>query len=251
MLWNRSTVFAEAMRAPEEKRYYQRMAKPKKHRMVRTVLSVILVVVALLVILVGGTNLAVVKGGSNHIVRAEEAKQHQAECILVLGASVLPDGHPSGILQDRLDVGIELYKAGVAPKIVMSGDNGSESYNEVLAMKNYAISQGVPGEDIFCDHAGFSTYESMYRAKSIFGVERMVVVTQTYHLYRALYAANGLGIDAIGVHSDLRQYQNQPFFDMREIPARTKDFFQTLFKAPFAFDGESISLEQSGDITEK
>lgn len=209
-----------------------------------------LAVIVLLILFVVGTNAAVVIKGGSKIVAAEEAKQHQPECILVLGASVLPSGEPSTILKDRLDVAIDLYHAGVAPKMIMSGDNGSENYNEVLAMKNYAIAQGVPSEDIFCDHAGFSTYESMYRAQSIFGVDRMVVVTQTYHLYRALYAAQGLGIDAVGVNSDVRAYQNQRFFDMREIPARTKDFLQTLFKAPVAFDGEYIDLDQSGDITE-
>ena len=132
----------------------------------------------------------------------------------------------------------------------MSGDNGTESYNEVLAMKNYAISKGVPSEDIFCDHAGFSTYESMYRAKHVFGVERMIVVTQTYHLYRALYAANGLGIDAVGVESDLHTYGGQPMFDLREIPARTKDFFQTLIANPSKFVGDPISLNGSGDDVE-
>ena len=117
-------------------------------------------------------------------------------------------------------------------------------------MKNYAISKGVPSEDIFCDHAGFSTYESMYRAKHVFGVERMIVVTQTYHLYRALYAANGLGIDAVGVESDLHTYGGQPMFDLREIPARTKDFFQTLIANPSKFVGDPISLNGSGDDVE-
>ena len=122
-----------------------------------------------------------------------------ADAIVVLGASVFADGTPSGILQDRLDDGIALYKAGVAPKLIMSGDNSTVSYNEVQVMKDYAISQGVPSQDIFCDHAGFSTYESMYRAKNVFGAQRIVVATQTYHLYRALYAAQGLGLEAIGV----------------------------------------------------
>lgn len=198
----------------------------------------------------GATNAIVVNTGGSKIVEAEEASSHDAQCILVLGASVLSDGTPSPILQDRLDKGIELYFAGLAPKMIMSGDNGSITYNEVQAMKNYAVSQGVPSEDIFCDHAGFSTYESMYRAKSIFGVERMIVVTQSYHLYRAVYVANGLDIDTLGVASDYRSYSNQLQFELREIPARTKDFVQTLFKVPFVFDGEAIDLNQSGDITE-
>lgn len=204
-------------------------------------------IIALAVLVVGGTNALVVKSGGSHIVGEEEVSRSDAQCILVLGASVTPDGEPSSILKDRLDTGVALYKQGAAPKMIMSGDNSTEVYNEVLAMKNYAIAQGVPSEAIFCDHAGFSTYESMYRARNIFNVERMIVVTQTYHLYRALYSANGLGIDAVGVASDLRPYQNQNYYDMREIPARTKDFFKTLLKIPATFSEGSISLNQSGD----
>ncbi len=199
----------------------------------------------------GITNALVVGQSKEKMVTAEAAKAHQADCILVLGASVLPDGTPSSVLRDRLDEAIALYFAGVAPKIIMSGDNGSHSYNEVLGMKNYAVKQGVPSEDIFCDHAGFSTYESMYRAHQVFGVDRMVVVTQTYHQYRALYSANGLGIDAVGVASDRSSFNQQMAWDMREVPARTKDFFQTMFKTEPTFSGESISLDQSGDITEQ
>ena len=116
--------------------------------------------------------------------------------------------------------------------------------------RDYAVSQGVPSEDVFCDHAGFSTYESMYRAKHVFGAERIVVATQTYHLYRALYAANGLGMEALGVSSDYHTYSKQLQYDIREIPARTKDFFKTLFQVPSTFVGDPISLHQSGDVTE-
>ena len=169
----------------------------------------------------------------------------------MLGASVLPDGSPSGILQDRLDDGIALYFAGAAPKIIMSGDNGTASYNEVLSMKNYAVSKGVPSDDVFCDHAGFSTYESMYRAKYVFGADRIVIATQTYHLYRSLYVARGLGMEAIGVPSDYHEYGGQLLFSAREIPARTKDFFKTWIQPPSTFVGDPISLHQSGDVTEE
>ncbi|MEG0759196.1 MAG: ElyC/SanA/YdcF family protein [Raoultibacter sp.] len=211
----------------------------------------VIVGIALAVVAVFGvTNALVLKTGGDKIVSAEAAALDDPQAVLVLGASVLADGTPSNILQDRLDVGIELYKAGVAPKLIMSGDNGTESYNEVLAMKNYAISKGVPSEDIFCDHAGFSTYESMYRAQHVFGVERLVVVTQTYHLYRALYVANEIGIDAVGVSSDLRTYEKQAQFDLREIPARTKDFFQVLVNVPSTFVGDPIDISGSGDDVE-
>lgn len=196
------------------------------------------------------TNAVMIGTTKDRIVEPSAAESFGANAVVVLGASVLPDGSPSGILQDRLDDGIALYFAGVAPKIIMSGDNGTESYNEVKAMKDYAVAKGVPSEDVFCDHAGFSTYESMYRAKHVFGAERIVVATQTYHLYRALYAAQGLGIEAIGVASDYHDYAGQPMFDAREVPARTKDFFKTMFQVPSTFVGDPISLNQSGDVTE-
>ena len=133
------------------------------------------VVVAALI--VAGTNLATVATTKDAIVDTETAAAFGADAIVVLGASVFADGTPSGILQDRLDDGIALYFAGAAPKIIMSGDNGTASYNEVLSMKNYAVSKGVHSDDVFCDHAGFSTYESMYRAKYVFGADRIVIAT--------------------------------------------------------------------------
>lgn len=204
------------------------------------------VVAALLVV---GTNVAVYVSTKDDIVDIATAKATDADCIVVLGASVFADGTPSTILQDRLDDGVALYFAGVAPKIIMSGDNSTTSYNEVKVMKEYAIEQGVPSEDVFCDHAGFSTYESMYRAKEVFGAERVVVATQKYHLYRALYSAKGLGMEAVGVPSDYRVYDKQIQYDVREIPARTKDFFKTLIKVPSTYVGDRIGLDQSGDVT--
>ena len=195
------------------------------------------------------TNVVTIVGSKGSIVNADEASISSADAIVVLGASVFADGTPSGILQDRLDDGIALYFAGVAPKLIMSGDNGTESYNEVRVMKQYAIAQGVPSEDIFCDHAGFSTYESMYRAKYVFGCQRIVVATQTYHLYRALWSAKSLGMQATGVPSDYHEYQKQLQYDIREIPARTKDFFKALFRMPSTYVGDAISLDQDGDVT--
>lgn len=205
--------------------------------------------VVLTIAVIAGTNAAVIASTKNSIVSAESVEFYHADAIVVLGASVLSDGTPSGILADRLDDGIALYFAGVAPKIIMSGDNSTVSYNEVKAMKDYAVSHGVPCEDVFSDHAGFSTYESMYRAKYVFGAKRIVIATQTYHLYRALYSARGLGVDAVGVPSDYHTYRMQLYYDIREIPARTKDFFKTFFKVPSTFVGDYIGLDQSGDVT--
>ena len=148
------------------------------------------------------------------------------DCILVLGASVRYD-QPSHMLEDRLLTAIELYKNGAAPKLLMSGDHGSEDYDEVGVMKSFAISHGVPSEDIFMDHAGFSTYESVYRAIEIFGAKKIIIVTQKYHLYRALYIAEQYEIEAVGVSADLRGYRGQIYRDLREVFARVKDFIIT------------------------
>lgn len=226
------------------------MSSAKKHKgCLRRVLDMIVAVALAIVAVFAVTNVVTIVGSKGSIVNADEASISSADAIVVLGASVFADGTPSGILQDRLDDGIALYFAGVAPKLIMSGDNGTESYNEVRVMKQYAIAQGVPSEDIFCDHAGFSTYESMYRAKYVFGCQRIVVATQTYHLYRALWSAKSLGMQATGVPSDYHEYQKQLQYDIREVPARTKDFFKALFRMPSTYVGDAISLDQDGDVT--
>ncbi len=218
-------------------------------KVVGRLLAAVLAIAFAVVLVFAGTNAAAILTTQDDIVDQQAAASFDADAIIVLGASVYPDGTPSGILQDRLDDGIALYFAGAAPKIIMSGDNGTESYNECWAMKQYAISQGVPSEDVFCDHAGFSTYETMYRARHVFGADRVVIATQTYHLYRAIYDAQGVGMEAIGVPSDYGEYVNQSWYDFREIFARTKDFFQVLMKTPSTYVGDPISLDQSGDVT--
>ena len=219
-------------------------------KVVGRLLAAVLAIAFAVVLVFAGTNAAAILTTQDDIVDQQAAASFDADAIVVLGASVRPDGTPSGILQDRLDDGIALYFAGAAPKIIMSGDNGTESYNECWAMKQYAISQGVPSEDVFCDHAGFSTYETMYRARHVFGADRVVIATQTYHLYRAVYDAQGVGMEAIGVPSDYGEYVNQSWYDFREIFARTKDFFQVLMKTPSTYVGDPISLDQSGDVTD-
>ena len=218
-------------------------------KVVGRLLAAVLAIAFAVVLVFAGTNAAAILTTQDDIVDQQAAASFDADAIIVLGASVYPDGTPSGILQDRLDDGIALYFAGAAPKIIMSGDNGTESYNECWAMKQYAISQGVPSEDVFCDHAGFSTYETMYRARHVVGADRVVIATQTYHLYRAVYDAQGVGMEAIGVPSDYGEYVNQSWYDFREIFARTKDFFQVLMKTPSTYVGDPISLDQSGDVT--
>ena len=172
----------------------------------------------------------------------DELKAGNYQCALVLGCAVYSDGEPTPMLRDRLDVGIALYKAGVVPKLLLSGDHGQDEYNEISTMYEYCISQGVADADIFLDHAGFSTYESVYRAQSIFQVERMVVVTQTYHEYRALYIARVLGIDSVGVASDQKSYFGASYREFREVLARDKDYFKSLLRLPPTYGGNAIPI---------
>ena len=179
----------------------------------------------------------------------DAAKLDDVDCIIVLGCQVKDDGSLSHMLRDRLIRAIEVYNSGAADKILMSGDHGQKNYNEVGAMKQYAIENGVPSENIFMDHAGFSTYETVYRAKEVFGTKKVIIVTQEYHLYRALYIADKLGVDAYGVSSDLNIYGGQSQRDIREILARCKDFAMCIFKPEPTYLGEMIPVSGNGDIT--
>ncbi|MCC6629397.1 MAG: YdcF family protein, partial [Chloroflexi bacterium] len=115
------------------------------------------------------------------------------------GAGVRPDGTPSPMLADRIQAAVRLYQTGRVQKLLMTGDNGQPDYNEVAAMRRAAIAAGVPAADITLDHAGFSTYESCYRAAAIFGVREAVLVTQGFHMARAIYTCRQLGVDAVGL----------------------------------------------------
>ncbi|MDD3174330.1 MAG: ElyC/SanA/YdcF family protein [Herbinix sp.] len=186
----------------------------------------------------------------NQIITSEDARMlNDVDCILVLGAGIWENNEPSPMLEDRIKLGIELYKAGVSECLLMSGDHGRIDYDEVNVMKQYAIDAGVPSEDIFMDHAGFSTYESLYRARDIFEVDKMIIVTQKYHMYRAIYVGKGLGLDVYGVTSDPRQYAGQNKREAREILARVKDFFYVVAKPKPTYLGETIPVSGNGDIT--
>lgn len=213
------------------------------------IMIVLVILVMLAIAIVFGVNAFVINRYKSKILSVEDSKKlEDVDCILILGAQVMSD-KPSEMLADRLKQGLELYKNGVAEKIIVSGDHGRTDYDEVRVMKDFLISNGVPSENIFMDHAGFSTYDSMYRAKNIFKVERLVVVTQEYHLYRAVYSGNKLGMDAYGVRSDLHQYGGQEKREVREILARNKDFVMCIFKPQAKFGGEEIPVSGNGDIT--
>ena len=171
------------------------------------------------------------------------------DCILVLGCGVKADGTPSDMLYDRIKTACFLYRAGVSDKILFSGDHGTFEYDEVNTMKRVAHEEfSIPLEDIFLDHAGFSTYETMARAATVFGVTSAIVVTQEYHLYRALYLADSYGINAVGVSASLRSYRGQSARNLREIAARVKDVLYALVKPDFV-KGDTIDISGDGQIT--
>lgn len=172
-----------------------------------------------------------------------------ANCIMVLGCGVDDDGNPKLLLRDRLSCGVDLYKADAAPKLLMTGDHGRVTYDEVNAMKNYAMEYGILSDDVFMDHAGFSTYESMYRARDVFAVDSLVIVTQEYHLYRAVYIARSLGLEAYGVACDPGEYYHAYYLEAREILARCKDALYCLFQPEPTFLGEVIDISGDGDLT--
>lgn len=210
------------------------------------VLKYMTVLVILIIIIVLIMNFYVIFKTKKQIL--ESVEKDDIDCILVLGAGVR-NGKPTDMLADRLLTAIDLYNNKVAPKIIMSGDHSKKDYDEVNIMKAFAIEKGVPSSDIFMDHAGFSSYESIYRAKEIFEVKKIVIVTQKYHLYRSLYIANKLGVEAYGVSADLRKYIGQSYREVREILARDKDFVKCIFKPKSTYMGEVIPVNGDGDIT--
>ena len=180
---------------------------------------------------------------------AEDCRSIDPQCIMVLGCAVWLDNEPSPMLRDRLDTAIALYKAGVAPKLLLSGDNSIVEYSEPDCMLKYTLAQGVPPEDIFLDYAGFSTYESVYRSHAVFMADRMIVVTQKYHLFRALKACKALGIEAKGVASNQQKYAGRYYREAREVLARCKDFFKGIIKAKPTYLGDEIPVDGDGTVT--
>ena len=188
-------------------------------------------------------------GGKRILTSEEAAALTDMDCIMVLGCLVKSNGVPSDMLHDRLTRGVELYDLEAAPKLLMTGDHGRTDYNEVQAMKAFATDRGVDSSDVFMDHAGFSTYDSVYRARDVFAVDKMIIVSQGYRLYRALYIADKLGLDAYGVASDYHIYRGQTYRDLREILARVKDAVITVFKPEPTYLGDVIPVSGDGDLT--
>lgn len=218
----------------------------------KRILSVCLLLVLLLASIPVILNIYIINYSSQYILTQEEFQEKSVDCVMVLGAGVWEDG-PSHMLEERLNRGIEVYNSDCTDRLLMSGDHGREEYDEVNVMKNFAIEGGAIPNEVFMDHAGFSTYESMYRARDVFDVESLVIVTQKYHLYRAIYDARRLGLEAYGVAADgqynfsasMRLYNN-----FRESLARCKDFVWCIIQPEPTFLGEIIPISASGNLTD-
>ena len=202
------------------------MAHGKKPSLLKRLIAAVVCVVAAFAVFSGAVTAYVLFSTRNDVHTIAQIEEQGTR------ASVFADGTPSDILADRLEVAADLYLSGAADRIIASGDNGDAHYNESDAMKEYCIKLGVPADAIIVDGAGYDTYASVYRAKYEYGMESVFVVTQAYHLYRALAIAHGLGMQAEGVAADKGSYDNQMGYSLREVIARDKDFLQTLFRIP-------------------
>jgi len=224
------------------------MAITKKKRVVLIILLAILGLAVAGVVSVIVIQNAMIGSTTPYIRSLDELKP--ADAVMVLGAKVYDDETPSPILQDRLNYGYAVYEKGLAPKIIVSGDHGRVDYNEVKAMKQYLMNKGVPEEDIFMDHAGFSTYDSMYRARDIFCVKSLIICTQEYHTYRSLYIASRLGLEAQGYPApDIMA--KKAYNNLRESLARVKAVLdvEILHREP-KYLGEAIPISGSGLLTD-
>ena len=175
----------------------------------------------------------------------------ECDAVLVLGAKANSDGTPSLALKDRLDYALELYEKGKVKKILASGDHGTKEYDEVNTMLNYLLDKGVPREDIFLDHAGFDTYDSIYRARDVFLVESVIISTQEFHMPRSLYIARNRGLESYGYSCDDKMIYKMFYLNARESLARVKAFLEVeVLHAKPKYLGEAIPISGDGTATD-
>ncbi len=194
----------------------------------RRIVALLLAAVLLCCTYVLGVNFYVILSQKGSIISGQEAQTMQnIDYVLVLGCGVREDGSPSNMLFQRLKTGAETFKslkASKGAKLLLTGDNSGESYNELAAMKSVSLENGVSEDKITIDNIGFSTYESLYNAKNVYGAKKIIIITQPYHMFRALYIAKSLGMEAFGVTAYLPFYPRQIIWSLREVVARNKDF---------------------------
>lgn len=213
------------------------------------ILRRLLIVALIIAVLTLGWSVYLKRHYQYDIISKDAAAKGEWDAILVLGCGVYADGSPTPMLQERIDAGLLSYFKGAAPKLLLSGDHGQKHYDEVNAMKNVVLAAGVPEENVFLDHAGFNTYDSLKRAKDIFGVKKICIVTQEYHLYRALYLADSLGLEYCGVAADKEVHLGQSLREIREILARVKAIYSSIFQPPAEIMGTPIDIKGDGRVS--
>jgi SanA protein len=159
------------------------------------------------------------------------AKVPKAQTVMILGASVYRNKIMSDMLRDRADTAIKIYQAGKAENILVSGDGKAKNYNEVEVVKNYLLEQGIPKEKLLLDYSGLDTYDSLYRARDVFGVKNIIISTQNFHLPRAVFIAKNLGMQAYGITADRHRYKNMELNIGRELLATVKAYFDVFYNA--------------------
>lgn len=216
----------------------------RKRPSIKRIIAALILLAALAIVAIGAINLQVQRTAERKVYGASDVPSQAVA--LVLGAKVYGDGRLSDMFHDRCQTAVGLYKTGKVGKILVSGDHGRKEYDEVNAAKAYLLASGVAGKDIFLDHAGFDTYDSVYRARDVFEVKSMVVVTQGYHLPRALFIAHELGVEAVGVGADLRIYGGENYRNFREEFAVVKAWFDVILKSRPKFLGDPIPVSGDG-----
>ncbi len=192
------------------------------------------------------TNLVMYLATYSHIYSPSEAPT--AETVLIPGAAVTEDGELSPIFIDRIDTAIALYQANLVSKVLVSGDNSTIEYNEVSPVRRYLISKGIPDEDIFLDHAGFDTYSSMYRARDVFAVTSVLIVSQSFHLPRAVFLARMLGLEGEGVNADIGNILRRNY--VREIFAKEKAMLDLFIQRKPKYLGDPIPITGDAPYSE-
>lgn len=232
----------------------RKKSRPKKAiplKLKLKIFSSIIMFTLIIVLLTASIANRVILKTSRPLIHCNIETVSNAQVAIILGARIYSNNGVSAVVYDRLIKAVELYKEGKVKKILISGDHGQVEYDEVNTIKSWVLKYGVPEEDIFMDHAGFSTYESMYRAKAIFQIESAIVVTQRFHLARAVYLARKQGITTQGYAADRREYLHMSYNKRREFAARTKDFMlANIFKPLPTYLGKTIPITGDGRATQ-
>ena len=217
-----------------------------KKKKIWLVIAVFVISIFLLTLFI---NIYMINSTKKQIISLDNINEiNDVDAIIILGCQVYGE-NPSLMLAKRLEKGLEVYNK-THTKIILTGDHGENEYDEVNVMKEYLIASDIDEKDIFLDHAGFNTYDSIYRAKYIFQAKKVIIVTQKYHIYRALYLANRLDLEAVGViANDIPQKGIMLKNEIREVLSRDKNFFKGIIKPKSKYLGEVIPLNQDGTIT--